>query len=67
MVMEFLLIKMETDTKDNFKMPWSMAKEYKDLSMVIFTKDFLKMISHMDMESIIGKIKAISKEIFQMD
>lgn len=44
-----------------------MVKEYKDLSMVIFTKDFLKMTNHMDMESIIGKIKAILKDIFQMD
>ena len=58
---------METDTRDSFKMLWSMVKEYKDLSMVIFIKDFLKMTNHMDMESIIGKIKAISKDIFQMD
>jgi hypothetical protein len=29
--MEFLLIKMETDIKDNSKIQWSMVKEFKNL------------------------------------
>lgn len=43
-----------------------MAKELKDSSMEIFTKASFKTINRMDMESIIGKIKVISKEIFPM-
>lgn len=65
--MEFLLIKMVIDIKESSKTLLNMVKESKDLQMVIFTKDTSKMINHMDMVNITGKIKVILKVTFRMD
>lgn len=43
-----------------------MVKVFKDLSMVICIKEIIKMVSLIIMDSIIGKIKAILKEILKM-
>ncbi len=67
MVTECLWIKMVIDMKENLKTDWNMDKEFKDLQMEIFTKDYSKMINLMDMGNTFGSTKAILKEISQMD
>lgn len=65
--MEFLLTKMVIDTKDNLRMVSNMEKVSNALLMVIFIKGSFKMISQTVMGNIIGKIRVISKDIFQTD
>lgn len=65
--MESILIKLVINIKDNLKILSNMVKVFKNLLMVIFIKENTKMVNLTAMVSIIGKIKAILKEISKMD
>lgn len=53
--------------KDNLKTVLNMEKDYKDLLMVTFTKDFMHTESHQDMVNIIGLMVATLKAHLKED
>jgi len=59
--MEFIHGLMETDMKDNLNNVLNMDKEYKNLQMVICTKDTTRMVSLMGKENISGTMVALTK------
>ena len=44
-----------------------MEKVYKNLPMVIFIKEIMQMVNHLDMDNIIGQMEVILKETSRMD
>jgi hypothetical protein len=65
--MGFILIKLVINIKDNLKILLNMVKVFKNLLMVIFIKENIKMVNLTETDNTIGKTKVILKEVLKMD